>query len=36
MKKLTQENFQHCFNQWEILMERCRDKGEVSVEGYND
>ncbi|XP_025161989.1 uncharacterized protein LOC109503976 [Harpegnathos saltator] len=36
MKELTEEDFQHCFEQWKIRMERCRDKGEVYIEGDNN
>ncbi|KAG5309233.1 GVQW3 protein, partial [Acromyrmex insinuator] len=27
LKELTEEDFQHCFKQWKIRMERCRDRG---------
>lgn len=31
MKELTEEDFQHCFRQWKIHMERCRN-----IEGDNN
>jgi len=34
LKELT-ENFQHCFEQWKIRMECCRDRGGVYIEGDN-
>ncbi|KAG5307304.1 GVQW3 protein, partial [Acromyrmex insinuator] len=34
VKELT-EDFQHCFKQWKIHMERYRDRGEVYIEGDN-
>lgn len=36
MKKLTEKDFQHCFKQWKIRMERCRDSGGVYIEGDNN
>lgn len=33
MKELTQNDFKHCFEQWKIRMERCRDRGGVYIEG---
>lgn len=35
LKELTEEDFQHYFEQWKIHMERCRDRGEVYIEGDN-
>ena len=35
LKELREEDFQHCFEQWKILMERCRDRGGVYIEGDN-
>lgn len=35
MKGLTQNDFQHCFGQWKIRLERCRDRGGVYIEGDN-
>ncbi|EGI66262.1 FLJ37770-like protein [Acromyrmex echinatior] len=35
LKELTEEDFQHCFKQWKIRMERCRDRGGVYIEGDN-
>ncbi|XP_025162736.1 phospholipid phosphatase 1 isoform X6 [Harpegnathos saltator] len=32
MKELTEEDFQHCFEQWKIRMERCRDRRGVYIE----
>ncbi|GFW19161.1 FLJ37770-like protein [Trichonephila clavipes] len=26
LKELTKDDFQHCFQQWKIRMERCRDR----------
>ena len=33
LKKLTKEDFQHCFEQWKIRIERCRDRGGMYIEG---
>lgn len=35
LKELTEKDFQHCFEQWKVRMERCRDKGGVYIEGDN-
>jgi len=36
LKELTEEDFQHCFEQWKIRnSERCRDRGGVYIEGNN-
>ena len=35
LKKLTEEDFQHCVEQWKIRMERCRDRGGVYIEVDN-
>ncbi|KAG5311249.1 CACT inhibitor, partial [Acromyrmex insinuator] len=35
LKELTEEDFQHCFKQWKIRMECCRDRGGVYIEGDN-
>ena len=35
VKELTQDDFQHCFKQWKIHMERCRDREGVYIEGGN-
>lgn len=35
LKELSEKDFQHCFKQWKIRMERCRDKGGVYIEGDN-
>ncbi|GFW04876.1 FLJ37770-like protein [Trichonephila clavipes] len=34
-KELTKDDFQHCFQQWKIHMERCRDREGVYIEGDN-
>ncbi|KAK9503573.1 hypothetical protein O3M35_010104 [Rhynocoris fuscipes] len=31
LKELTEKDFQHCFEQWKILIERCRVRGEVTT-----
>lgn len=36
LKELTEEDFRHCFAQWKIRMERCRDRGGVYIEGDNN
>ncbi|XKL59606.1 hypothetical protein PGB90_000622 [Kerria lacca] len=33
LKELTEKDFQHCFEQWKIRMERCWDRGGVYIEG---
>ncbi|KAL1454506.1 hypothetical protein WDU94_010745 [Cyamophila willieti] len=35
MKGLTQNDLQHCFDQWKIRLERCRDRGGEYIEGDN-
>lgn len=35
LKELTEDDFQHCFQQWKIRMERCRDREGVYIEGDN-
>ena len=35
LKELTQDDFQRCFKQWKIRMERCRDREGVYIEGDN-
>ncbi|GFV69830.1 FLJ37770-like protein, partial [Trichonephila clavipes] len=32
LKELTKDDFQHCFRQWKIRMERCRDREGVYIE----
>ena len=31
LKELKEQNFQHCFEQWKIRIERCRDRGGVYI-----
>jgi len=33
VNKLSEDNLQHCFQQWKIRMEWCRDRGGVYIEG---
>jgi len=33
--KLSDDDLQHCFQQWKIHMERCRDRGGEYIEGDN-
>ena len=33
MNKLSEDNLQHCFQQWKIRMERCRDRGGEYMKG---
>jgi len=33
--KLSEDDLQHCFQQWKICMERCRDRGGENIEGDN-
>ena len=33
LNSLTQDDLQHCFQQWKIRMERCRDRGGDYIEG---
>jgi len=35
MNKLSEDDLQHCFQQWKIRMERCRDWGGEYIEGDN-
>jgi len=35
MNKLSEDNLRHCFQQWNILMEWCRDRGGEYIEGDN-
>ncbi|PNF35315.1 hypothetical protein B7P43_G04813 [Cryptotermes secundus] len=35
LKSITQDDLQHCFQQWKIRMERCRDRGGDYIEGDN-
>jgi transposase len=35
LKSITQDDLQHCFEQWKIRMERCRDRGGDYIEGDN-
>ena len=35
MNKLSEDDVQHCFQQWKIRMERCRDQGGEYIEGDN-
>ena len=35
LNSLTQDDLQHCFQQWKIHMERCRDRGGDYIEGDN-
>ena len=35
MNKLSEDDLQHCFQQWKIRMERCRDRGGEYNEGDN-
>jgi hypothetical protein len=36
MKKLSEKDLQHCFQQWKIRMERCRCRGGDHFEGDNN
>jgi len=33
MNKLSKDDLQHCFQQWKIRKERCRDRGGEYIEG---
>jgi len=33
LNQLTEEDFQHCFQQWKQRMERCRDRQGEYIEG---
>jgi len=35
LNSITQDDLQHCFQQWKICMERCRDRGGDYIEGDN-
>ena len=35
LNSLRQNDLQHCFQQWKIRMERCRDRGGDYIEGDN-
>ena len=35
LNSITQDDLQHCFQQWKIRMERCRDRGGDCIEGDN-
>jgi len=35
LDSLKQDDLQHCFQQWKIRMERCRDRGGDYIEGDN-
>jgi len=35
MNKPSEDDLQHCFQQWEFRMERCRDRGGEYIEGEN-
>ena len=35
MNKLSEDDLQHCFQQWKIRMERCRDRIGEYIEGDN-
>ena len=35
LNSITQDDLQHCFQQWKIRMERCRDRGGDYIEGDN-
>ena len=35
LNSLTQDDLQHCFQQWKFRMERCRDRGRDYIEGDN-
>ena len=35
MNKQSEEDLQHCFKQWKIRMEHCRDWGKEYIEGDN-
>jgi hypothetical protein len=35
MNKLTEDDLQHCFQQWKIRMEQCKDRGGEYIEGDN-
>ena len=33
MNKPSEDDLQHCFQQWKICIERCRDQGGEYIEG---
>jgi hypothetical protein len=35
MNKLSEDDLHHCFQQWKIHMEWCRDQGGEYIEGDN-
>ena len=35
MNELSEDDLQHCLQQWKIHMERCRDRGGEHIEGDN-
>ena len=35
MNKLSEDDLQHCFQQWKICMQRCRDRGGEYIESDN-
>jgi len=35
MNKLSEDDLRHCFQQWKICMERCRDREGEYIEGDN-
>jgi hypothetical protein len=35
MNKLSEDDLQHCFQQWKMHMDRCRDWGGEYIEGDN-
>ena len=35
MNKLPEDDLQHCFQQWKIRMEKCKDHGGEYIEGDN-
>ncbi|GFG32268.1 hypothetical protein Cfor_09902 [Coptotermes formosanus] len=35
MNKLSEDDLQHCFQQWKMRMERCTDRGGEYIEGDN-
>ena len=35
MNKLSENDLQHCFQQWKTHMERCRDQGGEYIKGDN-
>jgi hypothetical protein len=35
LNKLSEDDLQHCFQQWKMRMERCRDRGGECIEADN-